>query len=203
MKKTISNILILLIVAMSSSLFFSCEKEDNSPEIKDETPNDSINNNTGLMIFTCEIDGEPFEATTIVTQATSGIITAKGLKVSNGASPVEGSIQMTLSFGTNQQGVLGVGTHQMIGSRFETVNSPNNQNLAIFKDVKINGLTSNAAEGGQVNVEKYYEESYWQGAKGTFNNIKIYTFEYIDNDPMPIVDSVILTNGIFDVQYTY
>ena len=43
-----------------------------------------------------------------------------------------------------------------------------------FKDVKINGEDAFAQPGGTISVEKYYESTYFQGAQGTFNNIKFY-----------------------------
>jgi hypothetical protein len=176
----------------SSLLFNGCKKDEENPEPEDN------NQTTAQMIFKCKINGEQFVATSIVTQGTSGIITAKGLKVSNGATPAEGSIQMTLSFGTNPAGELGLGAHQIVGPNFETANSPDNKNKAIFKDARINGLEAYVQSGSTVNVEQYYESSYWQGAKGTFNNVKFYTYT-----PAPEYkeDSVMITDGEFDVKY--
>ncbi len=206
MKRFSKKLTIAFVIVLMWSLIFSCKKDDTTLDNKDtkdsiaEIPKDTVTDpETGNMTFTCKVDGEPFSATYMTTQATSGIITAKGLKVSNGATPVEGTIQMTISFGTNPAGELGLGNHECVGSNFETANAPDNKNKAIFKDVKLNGLSAYAEPGGSIFVEKYYESSYWQGAKGTFNNIKFYVYP----PPSFDLDSIMVTDGVFDVKYTY
>jgi len=184
---------------MSTSFFFSCEKEDTTPENKEENPIDMYPDSVSTMLFSCKIDGTVFNATSMVSHATSGIITAKGIKVSNGATVIEGTTQLTLSFGTNPSGELGTGNHECVGSMFETANSPDNKNKAIFKDVKINGEDAFAQPGGTISVEKYYESTYFQGAQGTFNNIKFYIYPAPDYE----LDSIMITDGVFNVKYSY
>jgi hypothetical protein len=188
MKKTFLLMMSGLVVMC---LLISCENET-------ETPDDDPGNNESILIFKCKIDGVDFAATSVVTQGTYGMISAKGLKASNGETPSSGNIRMTISFGCNASGEYGLGNHEMVGTRFETANSPNNKNKAIFTDVVINGLEAYVQKEGTVNVESYYETTYWQGAKGTFNNIKFYTYT-----PAPeyALDSLVLTNGEFEVKY--
>ncbi|MFT3751437.1 MAG: hypothetical protein QM800_00605 [Paludibacter sp.] len=166
------------------------------------TTEDPGNENTGTdpKTFKCKIDGVDFSAAYIITESTSGIISAKGLKASNGTTYANGTIRMTFKFGTSQSGILGTGNHTIVGN-LPTANQPNNQNIVGVNEILINGLTGYVKEGeGQIVVEKYYESTYFQGAKGTFNNIKILTFTAA---PEYKEDSVVLTNGEFDFKYTY
>ena len=183
------NRFLLFFIFMASTMFVSCEKS--GEEVKQDE-------NESIMVFKCKIDGVPFEAVTIVTQSTSGIISAKGLKVSNGDTPVNGSVRMTISFGMGPQG-LGTGVHEMVGTYFETVNNPDNKNKAVFQNVVIDNLIGYASAGGDINVEKYYETTYWQGAKGTFSNISIVCYNTSTMESI----SHTLTEGEFDVKYVY
>lgn len=188
----LSRPFIFLALGLTVFAFSSCEPASNEPG--DE------NTGTNPKTFKCKINGVDFNATYIMTESTSGIISAKGLKVSNGTSYTNGTIRMTFRFGANQSGVLGVGDHSIVGN-LPTVNQPNNQNLVQISELRINSLDGYVKEGeGVVNVASYYESTYWQGAKGTFNNIKIQTFTAAPEYKM---DSVVLTNGEFDFKYTY
>lgn len=178
------------VLFLSVFLLNGCDPATDNP--------DNGNTGTNPKTFKCKINGVDFNATYIMTQSTSGIISAKGLLVSNGTSYTNGTIRMSFKFGANQSGVLGLGNHSIVGY-LPTVGQPNNQNIAEISELRINNLQSYVKEGeGVVNVASYYESTYWQGAKGTFNNIKIQTFTAAPEYKM---DSVVLTNGEFDFKY--
>lgn len=95
---------------------------------------------------------------------------------------------------------LVTGAHDVVGFH-ETMSGFNNQGKVTFKDIKLAGENYAVAPGeGSVNVVSHYTSSTndWLGAKGTFNNIKLYHFNSVTQE----MDSLYLTNGEFDFKFT-
>jgi hypothetical protein len=185
------NLIFGTMLCLGLFLLPGCAQEDDSEDDDENIP-------TASQVFKFKIDGQEFKATSITTTGTSGMIIAKGLKASNGPTVMEGSTRLTLSFGADQSGNLATGLHDVF-VYFPTQNAPDNRSKCIFADIVINNKQGYVLPGeGSVTVDNYYTSSYWQGAKGTFNNIKV--LQVNTNFEM---DTVLLTDGEFNYKFVY
>lgn len=199
MKTTVKISVIGLI--LFSAIFTGCKKEDETPAPTNNN-NNTDTTHVPLQVFKCKIDGVSYEATYIVNEGNyaSGAAYAKSLKTTNGTNAFDGTIRISLSFGTDNQGNLSTGAHEII-TAMNTMTGFNNMGKATFKDLFINGSYGYVQDStGTVSVINYYgdQSSGWLGARGTFNNITIYTF----NTTTMEQDTLLLTDGEFDYKFT-
>ncbi|MFZ4522242.1 MAG: hypothetical protein ACOYNC_11075 [Bacteroidales bacterium] len=183
------QILPVLIFSILVMVVAGCKKTEEDPPV---TPPTATN------VFKCSIGTATYKAVSLVTEgnyySAQMIPVSKGLKTSNGTTPLTGDTLITLLMGCNTTAEFSTGAHSIAEAM---QNNADNRGKAVFK-VIINGMNYYPVVGeGTVSVEKYYYQTTtdWRGAKGTFNNIRL-----LGNDG---ISSFVLTNGVFDLNYQY